>query len=85
MTVTVQFEIQVRFDSAFARWARLHDDTLMLRAPLPGLGPARSAWFDSDYQNSYTEFVILRFTDADGSHWQADILGDVKEIKARDW
>jgi 2-oxoglutarate dehydrogenase complex dehydrogenase (E1) component-like enzyme len=78
-------DIQVRFDSEDARWARLLDDTLLLPAPLNGLGPASSAWFDSDYQNSYTGMVILRFTDADGNHWQSDILGDIKKVEAREW
>jgi hypothetical protein len=80
-------QVQVRFGTdESARWARIDDATTILPAPLNGLGPARSAWFDSDYQKAYTiTSVALRFTDAYGRHWQADLAGDFEEIASRDW
>jgi hypothetical protein len=80
-------QIQVRFENAQpARWARIDNGTTVLPTPLKGLGPARSAWFDSDYQKAYTiSSVALRFTDIRGRHWQVDLAGNFEEIASRDW
>jgi hypothetical protein len=78
-------DVQVRFTSACARWVRLNDGTTTLRAPLSGLGPSRSAWFDSDYQDARTDSVSLRFTDSDGRNWQVSMAGDLEAVGARDW
>jgi len=78
-------DVQVRFASANARWVRLDDGTTMLRAPLRGLGPSRSGWFDSGYLEAYADSVTLRFTDVDGNNWQTDMTGDISALKIRDW
>jgi hypothetical protein len=78
-------DVQVRFASANAQWVRLNDGTTMLRAPLSGLGPSRSAWFDSGYLDAYADSVTLRFTDVDGNNWQTDMTGDVAALETRDW
>ncbi|HEV2375497.1 MAG TPA: hypothetical protein VGS19_25460 [Streptosporangiaceae bacterium] len=77
--------VQVRFASANARWARLNDGTTMLRAPLSGLGPSRSAWFDSGYLDAYADSVTLRFTDVDGNNWETGTTGDISALGTRDW
>lgn len=80
-------QVQVRFENAqSARWVRIDSGATVVPAPLQGLGPARSAWFDSDYQNAYTiTSVALRFTDARSRHWQVDLAGNFEEIASRDW
>lgn len=78
-------QLQVRFDSANARWVRLNDGVTVLPAPLGGLGPVQSVWFDSDYQRSYIGSVTLRFTDVNGYHWETGMTGDVERIGAREW
>jgi hypothetical protein len=77
--------VQVRFDSADARWVRLNDSVTVLSAPLAGLGPAQSVWFDSDYQRAYIGSVTLRFTDVNGHHWQTSMTGYAERIGIRDW
>ena len=72
-------------EQGYARWVRLSDGTITLQAPLSGLGPARSAWFDSDYREANADSVELRFTDLDGRSWQTDMAGDLTEINTRDW
>jgi len=80
-------QLQVRFeDCESARWVRIDEGTTVLRAPLQGLGPKRSAWFDSDYRQARTiTSVRLRFTDALGQHWQIDLAGNLERIAARNW
>ena len=77
--------VQVRFDSAQAQWVRLNDGTTTVRAPLSGLGPSRSAWFDSGYLDGYTNSVNVRFTDANDNNWQIDETGNVTALETRDW
>jgi hypothetical protein len=78
-------DVQVRFDSLDARWVRLNDGTTTERAPLSGLGPSRSVWFDSGYLDTYTRSVTLRFTDMNGKYWQIDKTGDISLVSVRDW
>jgi hypothetical protein len=78
-------DVQVRFTSTYARWVRLNDGTTTIRAPLSGLGPSRSAWFDSDYRDARTDSVSLRFTDIDGRSWQMSMAGDLEAVEVRDW
>jgi hypothetical protein len=79
-------QVQVRFENGqSARWARIENGTTGLPTPLKGLGPARSAWFDSDYRKAYTfTSVALRFTDVRDQHWQVDFAGNFEEIASRD-
>jgi hypothetical protein len=77
--------VQVRFTSAYARWVRLDDGTITVRAPLSGLGASRSAWFDSGYLDAYADSVTLRFTDVNGNSWEIDNAGSVAALKTRDW
>jgi hypothetical protein len=78
-------DVQVRFDSAHARWVRPNDGTKRRQAPLSGLRPSGSVWFDSDYQDAHTYWAVLRFTDMDGHNWQTSLLGEIDELATRDW
>lgn len=80
-------QVQVQFgNDNIARWVRIDSGTTVVRAPLPGLGPTRSAWFDSDYLNAHTaNSVTLRFTDIHDQHWQVDLAGNSEKIASRDW
>jgi hypothetical protein len=49
-------QIEVRFGhDEYARWVRVNDNATILDSPLTGLGPGRSAWFDSNYLGVVTD------------------------------